>query len=215
MGKLGKWTLAALALSGSVVCLNMAAANTVEGSVWENKDPIARNATIANEPLTAPDATFTLGTPFALNSNVGGYTIGGFLGSNPGGFSWLTGATRAGDDLGSTYWFFTGNISVTNGETFTVGHDDGLQLEIGGALVVDQPGPTAFVNTNYTWTGASGTYAFQLSYGECCSAPAILETSLPLSTVPEPATWAMMVTGFAGLGLFGYGAKRKGARLVA
>jgi len=30
------------------------------------------------------------------------------------------------------------------------------------------------------------------------------------SAVPEPATWAMMLTGFAGLGFVGYRHKRKG-----
>jgi hypothetical protein len=36
-----------------------------------------------------------------------------------------------------------------------------------------------------------------------------------ISTVPEPSTWAMMLTGFAGLGFAGYWASRKTAALAA
>ncbi len=209
MGKYSKWSLAALALSASVAALNTAQANIVDGSVWTGVTAASSDATIANKPATTPDATFTLNSPYHMDSNVGGYSIGGFLGSNPGGFSFLTGSGIAGQNMDNTYWFFTGDVTVSHNEMFTVGHDDGLQLEIGGTLVVDVPGPTAFVTTPYTWTGASGTYAFQLSYGECCGPPAELEVSLPLSSVPEPSTWAMMLAGFGGLGFAAFRRSRR------
>jgi hypothetical protein len=206
-----KYKLAALVAAVSMAALGTAHANTVIGSVWENVG-IASGATIANEPGTTPDATFTLGTPFDLDSTVGanGYTIGGYLASNPGGFSWLTGSGISGDPLDNSYWFFTGQITVTNGEVFHVEHDDGLQLNIGGTLVVDQPGPTSAEDTPYTWNGLSGTYAFTLSYGECCGPPAVLATDLPLSSgAPEASTWAMMIAGFCGLGFAGFRASRR------
>ncbi len=43
---------------------------------------------------------------------------------------------------------FTGTVSVTTGETFTVTHDDGLTLTIGGLSVV-----------NATWTHIAHYYS--------------------------------------------------------
>ena len=37
---------------------------------------------------------------------------------------------------------------------------------------------------------------------------------ITISGVPEASTWAMMLGGFAGLGLLGYRASRKGAAIV-
>jgi hypothetical protein len=105
-------------------------------------------------------------------------------------------------------------VSVTTGETFTVGHDDGLTLTIGTDTVISEPLPTSFVDTIVTYTGPSGNLPFQLVYGECCGAPADLSISLPLNGVPEPSTWAMMALGFAGLGFLGYRKTRSGNALA-
>ncbi len=83
---------------------------------------------------------------------------------------------------------------------------------IGGLLVVNVPGPTAPITTTVTYTGPTGTFAFDLVYGECCGAPAVLATSLPLQAapaVPEPETYAMLL---AGLGLMGFVARRRKQR---
>ena len=79
---------------------------------------------------------------------------------------------------------------------------------INGLTVVSAPGPTAAVSTTGTYTGAPGTFAFTLAYGECCGAPAVLDVNLPLSSTPEPSTWAMMGLGFAALGFAGYRARK-------
>jgi hypothetical protein len=36
----------------------------------------------------------------------------------------------------------------------------------------------------------------------------------PVTGIPEPSTWAMMLTGFAGLGLSGYRRQRKADAVV-
>jgi hypothetical protein len=110
----------------------------------------------------------------------------------------------------NTFFAFTGNVTVTNGQVFTVTHDDGLQLLIGGVLTIDAPGPHSPITESFTYTGASGNLPFILTYGECCGPPAELQISLPLSSaVPEPSTWAMMLIGFAGLGFAFRQSRRK------
>jgi hypothetical protein len=188
----------------------LAQANTVTGSIWENDPTGASNATVANVPGTTPNVTFTTTSPINFTSG-GLYTIGEFINSGGGTTAVLTGAGELGHTLGNTLFDFKGSVTVTNGQTFTVGHDDGLTLVINGVTVVNQPLPTSFANTPYTWTGASGTYAFELVYGECCGTPARLQVSLPLQTaVPEPSTWAMMILGFAGVGFLAYRRRNQG-----
>jgi hypothetical protein len=97
---------------------------------------------------------------------------------------------------------FTGFVTVTTGQMFTVTHDDGLTLIIGGINLGFNPGPTAPVTSTVTYTGPSGTFAFQLVYAECCGGPAVLQINLPFTNqpVPERATLALLGLGFAGLG---------------
>ena len=59
MGKYSKWSLAALALSASVIALDTAQANIVNGTIWEVATSIAQNATIAN----LPPASASTGAP--------------------------------------------------------------------------------------------------------------------------------------------------------
>jgi hypothetical protein len=199
--------LTALSVAGS------ASANVATGSIWENDSTGASDATPANVPSTTPDVTFSVTTPIDFTSG-SLYTIGEFLSS--GGASVLTGAGELGNTLDNTIFNFTGNVSVTTGETFTVGHDDGLTLVIGGLHVIDEPGPTGFVTTTETYTGPSGTLPFQLVYGECCGAPGDLSISLPLNgSTPEPSTWVMVVLGFAGLGFARYRTSRKAVSVAA
>jgi hypothetical protein len=193
--------LTAVSVAGS------AYANVATGSIWENDSTGAGDATPANVPGTTPDVTFEVTTPIDFSSgNL--YTIGEFLSS--GAATVLTGASELGNTLDNTIFNFTGNVSVTHGQTFTVGHDDGLTLVIGALTVIDEPSPTSFVTTVETYTGPTGTLPFQLVYGECCGAPADLSISLPLNgATPEPSTWVMLMLGFGGLGFAGYWRSRK------
>jgi len=184
--------ISSAAVAGLAVTLSVNAANatnTVAGSVYEVSSAIASDATVANVPGSGAVVTFTAPDPLAFASG-SAYTIGEFLASGNGSHI-VTGASHLSDSMMNTLFNFTGQVTVANGQTFTVGHDDGVTLVINGVTVVNQPLQTAFVNTNYTWSGASGTYNFQLVYGECCGAPADLSVSLPLiSPVPGPIVGA-------------------------
>lgn len=181
-------TLAAILLAGTTYSA------TVTGSIYENNVTGSQNAIPSNVPLTTPDVTFTTESPINFASG-SAYTIGEFLNSG-GGSTVLTGASQLGNTLSNTLFNFVGTVSVTNGETFTAGHDDGLTLVIGGVTVISAPSGTSFTLTSSTYTGPTGTEPFQLVYGESFGPPAGLTVNLPLNAaVPEPSSIGLL--GFA------------------
>lgn len=190
-----------LGASSSRLC-----AGIVTGSLWAVSNAVAQNAIPGNVPASAPDVTFQVNTP--LNFNSPG-TVAQFLAA--GSAFNIVGlpaqlSRPMGDGTTSTLMQFLGQVTVTNGQAFSVAHDDGLTLIIGGITVISASGPTSAVVTNATYSGPTGTFAFQLVYGECCGAPGVLQVDLPLVSSPEPNS------AFLGVGviaLFGLGLIRR------
>ena len=128
-------------------------------------------------PGTSPDVTFYVngpGIPLDFDSR--------YPGSSDKAIDWLTHSpNRAvnivglpdilnsnmsfGHDYG-TIIVFTGSVTVFDGEEFTIFHDDAVNLQIGGidVLLALLPGQA----DSGTYHGPSGTYPYQLTYGECC-----------------------------------------------
>lgn len=217
-------------LAGSFCALlfvSMAHAQTIVGTIYNvagTNDGMcsgsdctdATNATPAQAatiPSSDEAGTITItGNAINLQSGVGGYTLGGMTASESTDTSGADHATLAcvasdpscatqtADD---TFWVFTGTVTVTNGETFTAGHDDGLTLVIGSTTVISAPGPTSFSPSTGTYTGPSGNFAFTIDYAECCGAPADLEISgLNLTTpTPEPAAAILIPIMLLGVAL--------------
>src|SRR5471030_2802378 len=75
-------------------------------------------------------------------------------------------AANTTNSLNNSLFDIKGFASVTTGETFTVSHDDGVTLVINGQTVISSPTPISFATTAGTYTGISGTFAFELVYGE-------------------------------------------------
>jgi hypothetical protein len=197
-----------------VLTAGSAGAGPILGNLWAVSEAVANAATPANVPLTPADVTFYVNAPLNFDSRVlgSGYTVNDWL-TGGGAFTIVGSAAALGRSLDvsgtGTLVEFSGMVTVTNGMTFTVAHDDGLTLVINGITVVNNPGPTAPITTTGTYTGASGTFPFQLVYGECCGAPAVLKVDLPLQPVPDAGTTLMLLGG----ALIGVGALRRKFRI--
>jgi hypothetical protein len=196
-----KILLGAVASLGLLAAASSTYAGVTSGSVWIG-DFSSDASVIPAGPATA---TFTT-SAINYDSDVGGYTIGGFV-NDPTGVH-FSNAAVAGDDLNDTHFQFVGTLGLLSGNNvFDVIHDDGLILNIAGfGLVVNQPGPTSAVDTpfNVFNPGAAGNFAFQLDYNETFGPPAVLimrvNDVVVTGGVPEPASWALMLTGFFGMG---------------
>jgi len=186
-----------------------AARASITGYLWESPNSgLGYDSSVpASAPGYTPDVTFSVANgPIAFTSitdpngpagnlqfNDGNgfdygayYTIGSFLGT--GGATILTGNSQAGNTMNNVLIELVGQVTLTQGQTFTVTHDDGMTFSINGSYLVDVPGPTAPVTDTVTYNGPSGTYNFDLLYAEVNGPGAVLQLDLPLAPVPEPTT---------------------------
>jgi PEP-CTERM motif len=157
----------------------------------------------AGEATGTECATFSASAiDFSAETSLG-YSLGGFLNGEgaASGITYLNGFSGT-SGLNNSLFVFTGTASFTNGQSFTVTHDDGTEMYVNGTDVLDDPGPTAPTSTPFTYTGPTGNFGFEFIYTECCGGDADYITSLvPVTSgaVPEPDTLAMVGSGLLGL----------------
>lgn len=202
-----------LRTSLALLTLSVGAATTANAvttvSIYYDQPAAAGNATIAQAATLTANATVTVGAinfADAPGNNSAISTIGAFL-NNPAGLA----ASAATHTLNNTYFLFTGQTYLKAGvNSFVVPHDDGLELAIAGiGTVLSQPGPTSEQDTPFSVTAPkAGLYTFNLAYGETAGGPAVLRFDVNGSPagVPEPATWALLMTGF---GMVGFAMRRR------
>jgi hypothetical protein len=158
-----------------------------------------------------PTATFIANTicfPSCGNIlNDGGSTIADFLGGNASNLSGGSSVT----DLSNHVVVLSGylNVPTTGMYSLSLGSDDGSEVLIGGAQVLDNDGDHSFntVSTNLTLlAGAHTIEIVQFEDGGGTGLTVDLNgaplggSSISTSAVPEPAGWALMLVGFGALG---------------
>lgn len=211
MGKLARFTFVVAALAFAIGMTSSVASASYSGVAYCNVSTSVSGNTPTTGTLAAGEATGTECATFSATSiNFSGdanypsnYNLGGFLTANGAGFG-ITYLNSFGSssNLDNSLWVITGTANFTNGETFTVVHDDGVELYVNGNNVLNAGGPTAPVTSTYTYSGVTGNFGFEFIYTECCGGTADFITSLAPPTsgaTPEPGTFVLLGSGLVGL----------------
>jgi hypothetical protein len=114
-----------------------------------------------------------------------------------------------------TAFFVTGNLSADNYVSGRFLADNEVaSIYLNGKLVYTGPPASDLVTQDSSWVPFTATddlkkglnvFTFDVvNYAQNGGNPSGLNVQFTASAVPEPATWAMMLLGFAGLGFAGY-----------
>ncbi len=196
MSKL-KSLIGAAALLSGIGTATVANALTWHASVIENYT--GNMASAADFSANLGSSVFIGDVPrIAFNSNGGAnYTIGSWLAT--GGFTYS--GPLANDTLDNTLWLFYTNQSFGHAPTLTITHDDGIEVPyqnlLGPQYSGFTSGLTSAITETGTCTGCMGPGQVGIVYNEAAGAPGVLQ----VNSVPEPASWALMLVGFGTMGL--------------
>jgi PEP-CTERM motif len=117
--------------------------------------------------------------------------------------------------------FFQGAFTLSSSEAveFQLGSDDDSFIYVDGRLIGQNPGIHGVTNVDFSSPVLSaGSHSIEVFYADREQTGAFLSLNLetagvvvtpPTTGVPEASTWAMLLAGFAGLGLAGYRQSRK------
>jgi PEP-CTERM motif len=175
----------------------------ITGIVYQGIPDASNAGDAANMAGTLANASFTVGAGgIDFLSPPAAYTTSAFL-NNPT-FTSPANGFNANGTVDNNEVVLTGTLFLNAGNnSFLVGHDDGVVLNIAGfGTVVNAPGPTSFSTSPFTVdnTGAAGNFNFTLDYAECCGPPADLEFQVNNSTIggtttPEPSSFVLFGSG--------------------
>lgn len=195
--------------AGTVLAAMLATASIsqaqITGTVYEGVPAADNTDDPGNYSSSLPNAQF-ITTGINYNSDVTGYTVTTFL-NNPTFFNQNNGFDPNADD-DNTAIIFSGSLFLASGDnSFSILHDDGINLTINGNNIVDDPGGTPATESPFIVNnpGPAGDFPFVLDYTECCGPPAVLEFAINNQIVGTPdvsATMPLLGMGMLGLAAF-------------
>jgi len=206
-----------LALAASAFALSLGAGSANAAIVLsDNFDADAVSLNFTGDSFFVPPAAPTPG--MASVDLVGAADGFGSLAYNGGVSVDLEGTTGTGFSpagiLQSVATLASGNYSIS---FVLAGNLRGAvnkttRVSIGDQFIDITPSSNAQPYTLYTenFTNASGKVSF-MDLGPSTQQGNLLDEIVVSTAVPEPATWAMMLIGFGGIGLMMRGSRRKGA----
>ena len=146
--------------------------------------------------------TFTAGS-FDQNTNAGGFAaIGGGVGHNLGNITLVPGPHDYGSDVFKLLVTFALPGSTVPGTSFSATLLGSLEtIDTGGLQITFTNPDQVFAYGGGNFTLHVNNVAFSGSLGSEQTFLTQDITGFILAPVPEPATWAMMLLGFAGIGM--------------
>ena len=146
---------------------NACAADFINVWGWRSTEAIVNSATGASPASLAlgtchngttacthanADVTFTTS---GVNFSLSGATIAAWIASNTFAINNLV-DNAPGALMDPTIWEFSGIISVTSPNAFTIAHDDGATFVVNGQTVINLRGPPLRYRYHGNYTGAAG-----------------------------------------------------------
>jgi PEP-CTERM motif len=130
---------------------------------------------------------------------------------------WTDAGGSPGTELGDWTVSNQPGFGTTSTELATISGITGVALTAGSSyyLVVAPIADDTFDVFNLNSTGASGPVLINNGSGFFEASTTLSGFDVLSATVPEASTWAMMLIGFAGLGLAGYRRTRRAASIAA
>ena len=234
--------VAAVFAASSFLAGTARADSSLNFSVWAGATSYTNLSTPFTIPTIAASITGKITDPSnsinffsATDNNLSGFLQTGSTGtpypgytpfSNMNTVNYLTGGNQVYSGMGNVpagttgginndVMDFTGTTYLQQGATYSVAHDDGMYLEIGGTWIW-APGsytgnPTIGEAQTFKWKQSSGPQNFSLWYSEVNGSPAVLRSDIALT--PEPPSLLLLGTGLLGLAFLLF--RRKVAKPVS
>jgi hypothetical protein len=158
------------------------------------------------------DHTQNLYGEFFTPADIAGFSSPDGSYSSSGVLGFLASSMSVEESFPDTFYTYIQISGTTGAGTATISHDDGASVYTGtpgsGTLVYGEPLQTVDEAASFAMPAGN----FYIDYEETNGAPSDL--TFNVSGVAEPSAWAMMLLGFAGMGL-AVRRKSRGAVLAA